>query len=174
MKLIVTAMILIACLGSGCMTVQEERDGEPIGSREGLIMVNPAGHLLSDVKSVVEVAYERTVNQKDSSLVTIGFGQDERDGNDTNAIYLLAGGRFYPMGKAPTGFFIHGDVGVGHYDYNLTDNTKYTFMYGINVGYKYLLNAFVFEIGAGYLHVDYKENDGEYLPMARVQAGMTF
>ena len=167
-------LCIIAAAVSGCMNVMVERDGEPIGGREGLIMINPAGQLLSDVSTVAEVTYEKTVNQNDSSLLTLGYGKDERDNNDSTAFYLLAGGRYYPMGKAPEGFFINGDIGAGYFDYKPTDNTDITFLYGIGTGYKFLVGAVVLEIGAAYIHMDFKEEDPEFLPVGRIQLGMTF
>ncbi len=170
--LCISAAVII--MSSGCMNVVVERDGEPVGGREGLVVINPAGGLLSDLTAVTEVTYEKTVNQNDSSLVTLGYGKDERDNNESTALYVLAGGRYYPMGNAPEGFFINGDIGAGYFDYKLADNADVTFLYGIGTGYKFLLGAVVFEIGAAYLKMDFKEDESEFIPVSRVQLGMTF
>jgi hypothetical protein len=173
-KALIGCLLVMFVCGLGCNTYVTERDGEPVRERANVVMVNPAGHVLSDLDNLIEICYEKVVDPRDSSSVIIGYGKDTHKDNDTAAFYLLASGRYYPMGKAPSGFFINADIGAGHYTYKLTDNTDWTFMYGMTVGYKIMMGDFAFDMGAGMLKTDFEEGEEDFTPILRFQLGMRF
>lgn len=168
--LVITGMILSA----GCVPVPVEEDGEPIGSRDRFLMVNPVGSAISTVKLLTEITYEKVLNRKDTSSVTVGYGVDDRDESDSSALYLLAGGRYYPWGNAPEGFFLHGDIGIARFHYNITDDSDSIFIYGFSLGYKFVIGMFVLELGGGWLNTEFIEDEQEFTPILRVQGGMKF
>jgi hypothetical protein len=167
------AAVFLIC--TGCMSVVVSEDGQPVGSRAGLLMVNPAaGSLDADIESMAEVSYEKVIDPKDSSLVTLGYGTYADDDTESEVLYILAGGRFYPVGMAPSGLFIHGDVGIGEYRYDPAGTDDYAFMWGVGTGYKFTIDWIVFEAGAGYMSTSFRESESEMLPVLRIQAGATF
>ena len=171
---IIVCFALVILAGLGCNAVVVEEDGVPVGNREGLIAINPAGNAFNDLDALVELAYEKVVDDRDSSLLILGYGRDTRDDHDSTALYLLAGGRYYPTGKAPEGFFIHGDIGFGHYTYHEEDEADVSFMYGLGAGYKMVFGAFLLDLGGGWLRAEFAPNDHEYLPVMRIMGGMKF
>lgn len=167
-----SVLLTLVCM-AGCSTVVE-RDGKPVGSRDTMIMVNPAGNAVNDLDYLVEICYEQVIDPKNSSSFILGAGKDTEDNNDTSAIYVLASGRYYPVEGAPEGLFFNLDIGAGHYTYRNTDNTDVTFMYGMSLGYKIMLGGFIVDIGAGALKTDFEEDDQDFTTILRVQAGMKF
>ena len=173
LKVICAVTVVICTALAGCSAVVEE-DGEPVGSRESMIMVNPTGNAVNDLDYLFEICYEQVIDPKNSSSFILGAGKDTENDNDTSAIYLLASGRYYPVEGAPNGFFVNLDVGAGHYTYKNTDNTDVTFMYGMSLGYKFMLSGFILDLGAGMLKTDFIEDDQHFTKILRIQAGMRF
>lgn len=170
---ILCAAVSVLFVFSGCSEIVE-RDGEPVGNRDSMIMVNPAGNAVNDLDYLFEICYEQVIDPKNSSSFILGAGKDTEDDNDTSAIYVLASGRYYPIEGAPNGFFVNLDVGAGHYTYRDTDNTDVTFMYGMSLGYKFMLGGFLIDLGGGVLKTDFDEEDEHFTNILRVQAGMKF
>ena len=172
-RVICTATAVILAVLGGCSAVVEE-DGEPVGARDSIVMINPAGNAINDLDYLFEICYEWVIDSKNTSTIVLGAGKDTEDENDTSAIYILASGRYYPIEEAPNGFFINLDIGAGHYTYKNTDNTDVTFMYGMSLGYKFMLGGFAIDLGAGVLKTDFIEDDQDYTNILRIQAGMKF
>ena len=167
------AAAVICALCAGCSSVVEE-DGKPVGTRDSMIMVNPTGNAINDLDYLFEICYEQVIDPKNTSSFILGAGKDTANDNDTSAIYLLASGRYYPIEEAPNGFFVNLDIGAGHYTYKDTDNTDVTFMYGMSLGYKFMLSGFIVDLGAGVLKTDFTEDDQGFTNILRFQVGMKF
>jgi hypothetical protein len=163
--------VIIMFTGCLAMPVEEE---DSISNRPEYFYVNPLGHLASELDSLAEFSYEKVTDDKSSSLFTLGYGSDGRDKYESNAIYLLAGGRYYPWGPAPEGFFIHGDIGGGYYSYDLTDESAITFMLGMTAGFKVILNGFALDMGGGVMRTEFREDEQTYSRILRFQAGFEF
>ncbi|MFC1479486.1 hypothetical protein ACFL6F_02715 [Planctomycetota bacterium] len=172
-RVIFTAAAVICALCAGCSAVVEE-DGEPVGSRDSMIMVNPVGNAVNDLDYLFEFCFEQVNDTKNTSSFILGAGKDTENDNDTSAIYFLGSGRYYPIDGAPNGLFVNLDIGAGHYTYRNTDNTDVTFMYGMSVGYKIMFSGFIVDLGAGVLKTDFIEDDQSFTNILRLQVGMKF
>jgi len=66
-------------------------------------------------------------------------------------VALDMGVRFYPFSKAPGGFFVGPNVGVGYRDYNVS-GTGYTggFRVGADAGFSLVLGWFDLSLAVGY------------------------
>lgn len=147
---------------SATMVTAQEADKATELPQRNLITANPFGYVFE----WYNVEYERAMSPR----TTLGFtGSTASPGNDRlaagNAIF-----RFYPQGKAFSGFYLGGRTGAYYID-SLDDNGVF-FGAGLEIGYTWLMGSrknWYLGLGAGVTRIFGGELDGSgVIPQVRL------
>lgn len=128
---------------------------------------------LFDVAGFWNVDYSRRLN----AVTTLGVTATTVEKADIRYTPLNATIRFYPQGRALSGFFIGGKAGV--HRVSSRDESGFAFGTGVDLGYDWLFGRnrnFQFGLGAGLTRLFGGDIDGAelYLPTFRANFGYAF
>ncbi len=181
-----TVIGLIIVMASMSVPVAAQDNTPPAPTTKNLITTNPFLILFS----WWNIEYERKIAPNSTLGIAASYTSYEDDEEDMDAAkskylsgYLIY--RFYPSGKAPSGFYFGGRLGVTSVEFEYYDDEPTekgtAFGFGLDVGYTWLLGDnqnFAISVGAGATRLfggDLEDDQAGFLPIIRlVNVGVAF
>jgi hypothetical protein len=163
------------------VSAQERNEGEPPGRH--LLTTNPFLLLFGWFNA----EYELKLASHSTIGIAASFNSFEDDDEEEESKYIsgYAIYRYYPSGKAHSGFYFGGRLGmtsveIDYLDTGVTDKGQ-AFGFGLDVGYTWLLGAnqnFAVSVGVGATRLfggDLEDDQMAFLPIIRlVNIGVAF
>jgi hypothetical protein len=182
--LVIIGLILVMASMSVPVTAQGNSGEEP--PHRHLITTNPFLVLFSwwNIEYEYKIANHSTIGFA-GSYYTFEDDEEDIDGADSKYMSAYAIYRYYPSGKAHSGFYFGSRLGMTRVEYDYYDDTPTedgtVYGFGLDVGYTWLLGDtqhFAMSVGVGATRLfgeDLDEDETGFLPIIRlVNVGVAF